>query len=196
MTKKKSLLQQLVDSGYPKEKIYNSGFDLYVFKTPLTTKILFKWLKENNFKQDVGFAYNISIDHNTGKEMYEIPSQYYDNGNKFPAEHTQVVEIAKPEYSRINCLLGLRSLSELTDIQLYNLGANTNQNEEIFCVDFDDGSSVTYTLRSGHNNYFDDIVWTSADGTMEYNPECTFELDDIEFTAPNGDKYLVFIDVI
>lgn len=36
----KTLIDMLVEAGYPKEDIHHHESDLYVFVTPLTTKVL------------------------------------------------------------------------------------------------------------------------------------------------------------
>lgn len=97
-------------------------------------------------------------------------------------KHIATVHISSEEFDRVNRLLSIDSLEELTDSELMEQDANTNQNEGIFSVTFDDGSSLNYDLCSGSNNYWDDVVWISADGCTDTTLDCTFELDDeIEF---------------
>lgn len=64
-------------------------------------------------------------------------------------KHTVTVQIPAQEVSRVNRLLAIVSPEELTDSELIEQGANTNQNEEIFCATFDDGSSLRFYLCSG-----------------------------------------------
>jgi hypothetical protein len=111
------------------------------------------------------------------------------------AMHIADIEIDRELYDRVNRLLEIPSLSDMTDNELLQAGANTDQYEGIFCVDFDDGSELTWDLCSGNENYFDDVVWTGNDGHMT-TLECTFELSDIEFKAHNGETYAVRIHVI
>jgi hypothetical protein len=40
--------------------------------------------------------------------------------------------------------------------------------------------------------YWDDVVWTSADGRRDIVLDCEYELDDIEFEV-NGELYIVKI---
>lgn len=49
-----------------------------------------------------------------------------------------------------------------------------------FYVEFDNGSSLTFDLCSGKHNYYDNVVWTSADGKTNVTLDCAYELDDIE----------------
>ena len=110
--------------------------------------------------------------------------------------HTIVFDISAEEYNRVNRLLAIPSLSEMSDKQLLSAGANTDQSEGILYVEFDDGSTLNYDLCSGQENYFDDVIWTNPDNTQDVLFECTFELGDIEFTAPNGEDYVVKLNII
>jgi hypothetical protein len=109
-------------------------------------------------------------------------------------KHVATVSIKKSEFDRVNRLLSIRSLSEMSDSQLIEAGANTDRCEGILFVTFDDGSSLNYDLCSGQENYFDDVVWTSSDGKSDICLECTFELSDIEFEAM-GEEYIVRLNV-
>lgn len=110
-------------------------------------------------------------------------------------KHVATFDIRKSEYDRVNRLLGIESLSEMTDSQLLAAGANTDQCEGIFAVTFDDGSTLNYDLCSGQENYFDDVVWTNPDGKRDVVLECTFDLDDIEFDV-DGETYIVKLNII
>lgn len=110
-------------------------------------------------------------------------------------KHIATFDIRKSEYDRINRLLGIESLSEMTDNQLLAAGANTDQCEGIFTVTFDDGSTLNYDLCSGQENYYDDVVWTSPDGKHDVVLECMFDLDDIEFDV-DGETYIVKLNII
>ena len=107
--------------------------------------------------------------------------------------HTAIVKLPKQDIERINRLLSIPSLSELTDDQLRDIGAFTDATEGIFYVQFDDGSSLNYDLCSGQENYFDDVIWTSADGSRDVLLECSFELADIEFDV-DEETYAVIIE--
>ena len=108
-------------------------------------------------------------------------------------KHTATVKLAKNEIDRINRLLDIPSLSDLTDDELRDMGAFTDATEGIFYAQFDDGSSLNYDLCSGQENYYDDAVWTSADGSRDVVLECSFELDDIGFEV-DGETYSVIIE--
>lgn len=94
--------------------------------------------------------------------------------------HEEVVHIRKSDFDRINRLLAIESLEEMTDSELIEQGANTDYCEGVFYVEFDNGSSLNFDLCSGQHNYWDDVVWTSADGKRDIVFDCEYELGDIE----------------
>lgn len=104
--------------------------------------------------------------------------------------HETVVHISASEFNRINRLLAIESLEDMTDGELIEQGANTNHNEGIFFTKFDDGSSINFDLCSGLSNYWDDVVWTSPDGNHDVILDCEYELGDIEVEI-EGDLYVV-----
>lgn len=95
-------------------------------------------------------------------------------------KHEEIIRINTSEFDRINRLLAIESLEELTDSELIEQGANTDYCEGIFHVEFDNGASINFDLCSGRHNYWDDVVWTSADGSRDVVLDCEYELDDIE----------------
>lgn len=107
-------------------------------------------------------------------------------------QHIATVHIPAKEFDRVNRLLSIESLEEMTDSELIEQGANTYQCDGIFCATFDDGSYINYDLCSGSTNYYDDVVWTSADGSRDVVLDCEFELDDIEVEI-ESELYIVRI---
>lgn len=71
----KPLMQQLLDAGYPKEHIFHHRTDLYVFVTPLTTRIIERWYRERGYS----LSHNCEVfdDNITGARMYDCAFQYY-----------------------------------------------------------------------------------------------------------------------
>ena len=109
-------------------------------------------------------------------------------------EYKTEVKISKKEYDRINRLLHIYSLEEMTDEELQEAGANTHHCEGVFTANFADGSTMNYDLCSGTENYYDDVVWTSPDGSRDVIIDCEFELsDDIEVEI-DGNLYIVKIE--
>ena len=76
----KSLMQMLLDAGYPKEDIHNHESDLYIYVTPLTTNVLENWCKANGWHKELvksgSYLLDTFIDQITGRKMYDIAFQY------------------------------------------------------------------------------------------------------------------------
>lgn len=106
------------------------------------------------------------------------------------SKHIETVRIPSAQFERVNRLLAIPSLEDMSDDDLIEQGANTYHSEGIYCVKFDDGSSLNFDLCSGSVNYWDDVVWTSADGSVDIMLECDYELGNIEFEI-DGETYVV-----
>lgn len=109
-------------------------------------------------------------------------------------KHEAIVRISASEFNRINRLLAIESLEDMTDRELIEQGANTNHNEGVFLAKFDNGSSINFDLCSGWSNYWDDVVWTSPDGSYDIVLDCEYELGDIEVEI-EGELYVVKLSV-
>lgn len=72
----KSLLKRLLEAGYPEDEIYHWASDLYVFVTPLTTRIIEEWCEERGYSKN--WHCPIFTDQITGRLMYDCAFQYYD----------------------------------------------------------------------------------------------------------------------
>ena len=107
-------------------------------------------------------------------------------------KYEETINIPKSEYERINRLLAIESLEEMTDEQLRAVGANTDVHEGVYGVTFEDGCMLRYDLCSGFSNYWDDVLFVN--GESEYVPECTFELDDFELKI-NENTYVVHLNI-
>lgn len=71
----KTLLQRLLDAGYPESDIFHHCSDLYVYVTPLTAKIVSDWCKEHKLNKNWNCP--IFTDRITGRLMYDCAFQYY-----------------------------------------------------------------------------------------------------------------------
>ena len=69
----KSLMEHLLESGYPPEDIDHHCSDLYVYVTPLTTRVIKAWLKYNGYTDTLVQTFKDQI---TGRMMYDIAFQY------------------------------------------------------------------------------------------------------------------------
>ena len=79
----KSLMERLLEAGYPPEDIDHHCSDLYVYVTPLTTKVITEWMKDNNYTDNLnGFLIQKFRDQITGRIMYDIAFQYIPSLDK------------------------------------------------------------------------------------------------------------------
>lgn len=74
----KSLMERLLEAGYPPEDIHHHYYDLYVCVTPLTTRIITEWVNENGYDNNLrnGWFVQTFRDQITGRMMYDIVLQY------------------------------------------------------------------------------------------------------------------------
>lgn len=104
------------------------------------------------------------------------------------------VSIPRWKVDRINRLLAIKSMEDITDSELVELGANTDQNEGIYSVTFDNGSTLRFELCSGQNNYWDDVVWTNPDKSRDVTLDCEYEIGDIEVEI-ESELYIVKLQI-
>jgi len=74
----KFLMERLLEAGYPPEDIDHHDYDLYVYVTPLTTRIVTEWANENGYDNNLrdGWFVQTFRDQITGRKMYDIAFQY------------------------------------------------------------------------------------------------------------------------
>ena len=65
-----SLMSRLLEAGYPREEMDSHESDLYVYVTPLTTKVINEWCRENGFERK--WHCPIFFFFFTGKLMYDF----------------------------------------------------------------------------------------------------------------------------
>lgn len=70
------LKQMFLDAGYPEGEMHHHFTDLYVFVTPVTTKVIDQWCSEHGYTKD----WHISKfkDQVTGRPMYDCAFQWYE----------------------------------------------------------------------------------------------------------------------
>ena len=80
----KSLMERLFEAGYPPEDIDHHYSDLYVYVTPLTTKVITEWADENGYDSNLrdGVFVQTFRDQTTGRKMYDIAFQYIPSLDK------------------------------------------------------------------------------------------------------------------
>lgn len=73
----KTLKQMLLDAGYPENEMFHDySSDLYVFVTPVTTRVIDKWYHEHGYTKS--WHCPKFKDQNTGKLMYDCAFQWYE----------------------------------------------------------------------------------------------------------------------
>ena len=71
-----TLIEKLLEAGYPKMEFYHHCSDLYIFATPLTQRIINKWFEEQGL--DRTLFVSVFKDQITGRSMYDVAFQYYN----------------------------------------------------------------------------------------------------------------------
>ena len=69
-----TLMQRLLDAGYPREEMFHHYSDLYVYVTPLTKQVIDAFYKENGWDKE--WHVQTFRDQITGRPMYDIAFQY------------------------------------------------------------------------------------------------------------------------
>lgn len=69
-----SLIERLLDAGYPRDQMFHHESDLYVFATPLTKRVIDKWCNDNGYNR-TRFC-ELFKDRITGKPMFDIAFAY------------------------------------------------------------------------------------------------------------------------
>ena len=84
----KSLMERLLEEGYPPEDIDHYYYDLYVCVTPLTTKVITEWADENGYDSNLrdGVFVQKFKDQIAGRMMYDIAFQYIPSLDKKEAK--------------------------------------------------------------------------------------------------------------
>ena len=84
----KSLMERLFEAGYPPEDIDHHYSDLYVYVTPLTTKVITEWADENGYDSNLrdGVFVQKFKDQIAGRMMYDIAFQYIPSLDKKEAK--------------------------------------------------------------------------------------------------------------
>ncbi len=80
----KSLMERLLEAGYPPEDIHHYYSDLYVYVTPLTTKIITEWADEKGYDSNLRDGVFVQTFRNQidGRKMYDIHFEYIPFWNK------------------------------------------------------------------------------------------------------------------
>lgn len=72
----KTLMQRLLDAGYPREEMFNHESDLYVYVNETSRPVVDAYYREHGWSRT--FHAPIFKDQITGKPMYDCAFQYSD----------------------------------------------------------------------------------------------------------------------
>ena len=80
----KTLMERLLEAGYPPEDIHHHYYDLYIYVTPLTTKVIAEWANDYGYNDNLrdGLFVQKFRDQITGRMMYDIFFQYIPSLDK------------------------------------------------------------------------------------------------------------------
>lgn len=80
----KSLMERLLEAGYSPKDIDHHDYDLYVYVTPLTTKIIAEWANDYGYSGNLRDKLFVQTfrDQITGRKMYDIAFQYIPSLDK------------------------------------------------------------------------------------------------------------------
>lgn len=80
----KTLMERLLEAGYPPEDIDHHYSDLYVYVTPLTTKVIADWANDYGYSDNIRDRLFVQKfrDQITGRMMYDIFFQYIPSLDK------------------------------------------------------------------------------------------------------------------
>lgn len=79
MKNNKTLIERLIEVGYPKENMFHHCNDLYVFVTAESNKVIQEWLIEYQLPNTFCRTFR---DNWTGRLMYDIPFQWKEFFNR------------------------------------------------------------------------------------------------------------------
>ena len=84
----KSLMERLLEAGYPPEDIHHHYYDLYIYGTPLTAKVIAEWANDYGYSGNLrdGLFVQKFKDQITGRMMYDIFFQYIPSLDKKEAK--------------------------------------------------------------------------------------------------------------
>lgn len=111
-------------------------------------------------------------------------------------KYTSSLFLSSETLERVNRLLGIECLEDLSEDELHALGADQDEQEDIGSAVFDDGSCISFELCSGSCNYWLDTFWCNADRSSFVDMEPSFEMQAgvMEFTV-NENTYIVLLSV-
>lgn len=109
--------------------------------------------------------------------------------------YEETVKVDRALIARVNRLLNLDNLEDMTDEELRKAGAQDCDNIPIFDATFDNDARMTLHVVSGFSYYYDDLGLILLDG--EYGPllDSDYEVSESITVNYDDDTYVVRLDV-
>lgn len=106
-------------------------------------------------------------------------------------KYTAKLRVYARTLKRINRLLDIDQLEDLTDEERIALDVETNYHARIGTAFFDNGKRMSFDLCSGSSNYWVDIALKNSDWSIVVDFEPAFELSEGEHEFVVGDDVYV-----
>ena len=85
-----TLMERLVEAGYPMEEMDHHCSDLYVYVTPLTWKVIDEWFKQEGLNRNLFVS--TFTDQVSGRPMYDVAFQYTPYWNEMTRGEKQCTD--------------------------------------------------------------------------------------------------------
>ena len=106
--------------------------------------------------------------------------------------YVATAKISRKQFNRINRLLDEIDFddSQEMDELMRELGAAEDSWCDGWYFTFENGAKIKIDIRSGAHNYYDDVVWLSADEQEDCLFDCSYQLDEKNEYCIDDDSYI------
>lgn len=110
--------------------------------------------------------------------------------------YKSTIKMRRSLYEQVNRLLEIDSLSDMTEEEMKEIGAETDVNELLYSADFINGVKLNVYLCSGNENYYTAPEFALPDGRLCCPEDMAgFDLSQKEEYTLNNDSYVVNIEL-
>lgn len=85
-----TLMEKLIEAGYPKEEFFHHESDLYIYLTPQTKSVVDSWFKEQGLHRHLFVS--TFTDQVSGRPMYDVAFQYTPYWNEMTGGEKQCTD--------------------------------------------------------------------------------------------------------
>lgn len=107
-------------------------------------------------------------------------------------KYVATCKIKRSQFDRINRLLDEIDFDDDSN-EMTNLMRELNAAEDSCCdafyFKFENGAGIKIDIRSGSHNYYDDVIWLSADEKEDVLFDCSYVLDEENEYCIDEDSY-------